>query len=265
MTARIVSAFAHPDDETFSVGGSLARAVDGGAQVTAICATRGEAGEIADPALATPETLGAVREAELREACRILGVDDVRFLDYRDSGMAGTPENDDPRAFARADDEDVIAKLVALFRQLRPDVVVTFEPEGVYGHPDHKKVSVCTTAAFDRAPIGGWAPRRLFYSGPARSTMREMQRAFAAAGVERNPVFERPDIGIPDDEISTFVDVSPWRERKARALAAHRTQINPGLRAMPDDVRDRLLSREPFVLVRGELTEGVKTDLLADL
>jgi N-acetyl-1-D-myo-inositol-2-amino-2-deoxy-alpha-D-glucopyranoside deacetylase len=262
---RLVTAFAHPDDETFSVGGCLARAVEQGALVTAICATRGEVGEIADPSLATPETLGQVREGELRAACAVLGVTDVRFLDYRDSGMAGTAENEDTRAFARAADDDVVAKLVALFRELRPDVVVTFEPEGVYGHPDHKKISACTTLAFDRAPVDGWAPKRLFYAGASRSMFRAMQQEFAKMGIERNAAFDQPDLGIPDEQITTVVDVSRFTDRKARALEEHRTQINPALRAISAKLRDRMLARESFVLIRGDLTAGVKTDLLADL
>lgn len=96
----LVAVFAHPDDETFGLGGIMARATDAGATVTVICATRGEVGEISHPSLATRDTLGEVRERELRTACRELGVTDVRFMGYRDSGMAGSPENDDLSAHA---------------------------------------------------------------------------------------------------------------------------------------------------------------------
>src|SRR5947207_13996528 len=114
MTTRAIASFAHPDDETFSVGGTLARAISLGWRVTAICATRGEVGEIAPGTDATPATLGAVREQELRAACAALGVTDVRFLGYRDSGMDGTPENKAARAHINAPDEEVVGKLAAI-------------------------------------------------------------------------------------------------------------------------------------------------------
>ena len=151
MTKRAIAAFAHPDDETFSVGGTLARAVSLGWRVTTICATRGEVGEIAPGTAATPETLGAVREQELRVACAALGVTDVRFLGHRDSGMDGTPENKDPRAYVNAMDDEVVEELSTIFREDPPAVVFTFDESGIYGHPDHKAIHRHATAAFDRA------------------------------------------------------------------------------------------------------------------
>src|ERR671932_2725290 len=123
----LLALFAHPDDEAFGSGGTLARYAAEGVAVALVCATRGEVGEIADPALATPETLGDVREAELRCAARALGVGELLFLGYRDSGMAGTPTNEDPRALARAPAEEVVARLVGIIRRLRPQVLVTFD------------------------------------------------------------------------------------------------------------------------------------------
>ena len=260
MRPTLVTVFAHPDDETFGVGGSMAAAVDAGARVVTICATRGEVGEIADPSLATRETLGAVREAELRAACAELGVHDVRFLGYRDSGMEGTPENADPRAFANAPDEEVIARITEHFRELRPDVVVTFEPGGVYGHPDHTKISRCATAAFDRA--GG---KRLFYSGPSRSWFAAFIADLKAAGIDGFPFEDAGAFGVPDEEITTIVEVGPQLERKKRALAAHRTQINPWLASLKGEWLDRILCRESFGLVRGERTPESERGLLEGL
>ena len=260
MRPTLVTVFAHPDDETFSVGGSLAAAVEAGARVVTICATRGEVGEITDPALATPETLGAVREAELRAACAELGVHDVRFLGYRDSGMEGTPANADPRAFANAPDEEVIGRVVGHFRELRPDVVVTFEPGGVYGHPDHKKISRCATAAFDR--VGG---ARLFYSGPSRTWFASFLKDLKAAGLEGFPFASADSFGVPDEDITTIVEVGSQLEKKKRALAKHRTQINPWLASLEGEWLDRILARESFGLVRGARTPGSERDLLAGL
>ncbi|HET8569108.1 MAG TPA: PIG-L family deacetylase [Candidatus Limnocylindria bacterium] len=257
MSPTLLTVFAHPDDETFVVGGSMAAAVEAGWHVASICATRGEVGEIADPSLATPETLGAVREAELRAACGAVGVDDVRFLGHRDSGMDGTAENDDPRAFARQPDDRVVAQLLEHFRDLRPDVVVTFEPGGVYGHPDHKKISRTATAAYDGLPGA-----RLFYAGPGRTMFRELVDGMRAAGVSTEFPLASEDFGVPDEQVTTVVDVARWLPRKRAALAAHRTQMNAWLAALPPEWLDRLLSRESFGLVRGTLTEAAKRSLI---
>src|SRR5688500_2537474 len=109
---RLMVVTAHPDDEVLSFGGLIYLSAHAGVPVTLVCATRGEVGEIADPALATPETLGAVREAELRASCAELGVADLRLLDFRDSGVAGSPHHEHPRAFCRAPTDDVVPLLV---------------------------------------------------------------------------------------------------------------------------------------------------------
>src|SRR5512136_1013163 len=148
----LMAVFAHPDDETFGVGGTLARyGADPEVRVVLVCATRGEAGEISDPQLSTAEHLGEVREQELRCACQKLGVDDLFFLGYRDSGMAGTPENQDPRALAMADEGEAVGKIVAHIRRERPEVVVTFDERGGYGHPDHMAIHRFAKAAFAAA------------------------------------------------------------------------------------------------------------------
>ena len=148
----LMAVFAHPDDESFGIGGTLARyGADPGVRVVLVCATRGEAGEISNPELASSERLGEVREQELRCACRTLGVEDLFFLDYRDSGMAGTAENEDPRALAQADFDEAVGKIVAHIRREQPDVVVTFDENGGYGHPDHIAIHHLTKAAFAAA------------------------------------------------------------------------------------------------------------------
>lgn len=257
-SATMVTVFAHPDDETFSVGGSVAAAVDRGARVTAVCATRGEVGEIAAGVEATRETLGGVREAELRAACAALGVTDVRFLDYRDSGMAGSADNTHPEALAAAPDEEVTGRIAAILREVRPEVVVTFEPEGVYGHPDHKKISRCTAAAFDG--VGG---QRLYFAGPGRSAFTKLLAEMQEAGVGRDfGLGDLDGFGTPDEDLTTIIDVTPFLERKKRALREHRSQIDPWLASLPDEWLSRLLAEEAFVLARGELTDGARRGLL---
>ena len=148
MPLTLLTVFAHPDDESFSCGGTLARYASQGVRVASVCATRGEVGMISDPSLATRETLGQVREEELREASRVMGIAELHFLGYLDSGMEGTAENQDPRSLAQADPQAVIGALVQQIRRLRPQVVITFDREGIYGHPDHKAVHKYTTEAF---------------------------------------------------------------------------------------------------------------------
>jgi LmbE family N-acetylglucosaminyl deacetylase len=136
---KIMAVFAHPDDEGI-VARTLAHYAQNNNQVMLVCATRGEAGEISQAARdnqATVENLGEVRQKELEEACRLLGIQGLEFLDYRDSGMDGTAENEDPRALIQAGPEEFTAKLVGLIRRFQPDTVITFEPFGWYGHPDH--------------------------------------------------------------------------------------------------------------------------------
>src|SRR5256886_14495415 len=130
-TKRLLGAFAHPDDEGI-VSGALLQYSTSGVETCLVCATRGEVGEIADPALATPENLGEVREGEMRAAAEALGVHNLWFLGYRDSGMAGTPENQDPRSLAQASAAEVVGKLVGIIRHFRPQVMVTFDETGAY-------------------------------------------------------------------------------------------------------------------------------------
>lgn len=260
MRRTLLVALAHPDDETFGTGGLMARAVDEGHRVVIVCATRGEVGEIADPSLATPETLGEVRERELRAAARALGVEDVRFLGFRDSGMAGTPENADPRALVNAPPEDVTAGLVAAIRDARPDVVVTFEPGGIYGHPDHVTISERATSAVEVAADparwpGAGAPHRvarLYYVAIPRSVLRRFRSEAEKAGIQWGLADAmQVEQAVDDADIDAALDVTPWIERKRAAVAAHATQLGT-MAKMPEGFVDRMFSHEWFVLARGE-------------
>ncbi len=200
MEHSLLAVYAHPDDEAFGTGGTIARYAGEGVKTYLVCATRGEVGEISDPSLATPETLGQVREGELRCAAETMGVAELIFLDYRDSGMAGTDENRDPRAFINAPADEVIATLVTIIRRLRPQVVATFEPNGGYGHPDHIAIHRHTVAAFHAAGDGqyrpelgqSWQASRLFYTAIPRSFFIEMRQQLEALG-EDTSEFDRFD------------------------------------------------------------------------
>jgi N-acetyl-1-D-myo-inositol-2-amino-2-deoxy-alpha-D-glucopyranoside deacetylase len=269
---------AHPDDEALATGGTLARYSAEGARTVLVTCTRGEAGEISDPSLATPENVGEVRERELAEAVEALGI--VRFvqLGYRDSGMIGTPDNDHPASLNRADLEEVTLRLVQLIREERPEVVVTYDEHGGYGHPDHIRAHEATVAAVERAgdpayhPEEGapFAPSRLYYTAFPRSRMMRFFEAMRAAGGELPAVADRegqPAVpGVPDELISADVDVTAYLDRKLAAILAHRTQTGPGTRfsAVPEEFARQFWSKEAYVIARGE-ANGRQADLFEGL
>jgi N-acetyl-1-D-myo-inositol-2-amino-2-deoxy-alpha-D-glucopyranoside deacetylase len=269
----LLANFAHPDDESFTIGGCVARYAAEGVKTALVCATRGEVGEISDPSLATPETLAEVREAELRCACRAMGIESLIFLGYRDSGMAGTPENEDPRAFTNIPAGEVVPRLVGIIRRWRPQVVITFDPEGGYGHPDHIAIHKHTVAAFHvaadptRYPEQGaaWQPARLFYAVLPQSFFREMRAQMIAAGLDTSDfdrfTEERGEPGLPDDQVDVTMDVTRMVEAKWAALQCHQTQLGPDdpFRQLPEAVVRRLMSREYFVQAWPE-RDGVEPD-----
>lgn len=278
MTHSILACFAHPDDESFSSGGTLARYASQGAEVTLVCATRGEAGEISDPALAAPENLAEVREQELRCAAEALGIGRLEFLGYRDSGMEGTDDNNNPLAYVMADRDEVIGKLVGFIRDLRPDVVITFDPDGAYGHPDHIAIHHHTVAAVaaardeSRFPQAGpvWTPRRLFFTALSKTRFTEMRRRLGEMGVDTS-AFDREDmpiVGQEDDEIDVTMDVRDMLPAKRRALACHATQFGPDnfMRQLSGDVADDLMALESFTLWWGTpIPDGGDGDLFSGL
>ena len=261
----ILACFAHPDDEAFTCGGTLSHYAAAGTEVNLLCATRGEAGEISDPTLATPETLGSVREGELRCACQALGINAPIFFDYRDSGMAGTPENKDPSAFHNAPAAEVVPRLVRLIRRVKPQVILTFDPEGGYGHPDHIAIHRHTVSALHAAadasqyPEYGaaWQAERLYYVVLPRSFFQSIYEYLVEAGVDTTELQRfRERAGWPDEAVDLVQNVAPVIETKWRAFFCHQTQINPNspFRKVPDDLMKGLVSREHFVLAWPETT-----------
>jgi len=275
----LMAVHAHPDDEAISTGGVLARYADEGLRTVLVTCTGGEVGEIGDSVLATPETLAEVRRRELERACEILRVGRLHLLGYRDSGMIGTPDNEHPSSFHQAPLEEATARLVALVRRDRPQVVVTYDERGFYGHPDHIRAHLITMAAFDAAgdparwPEAGepWRPAKLYYTAVARSAIREFGRLMREAGIEvpfEDGEASEPGIGIADELITTQVDVSAHVERKRQALMAHASQMGPDVffARMPPALFYRVFGRESFQLVRGPSgASGIEDDLFAGL
>jgi N-acetyl-1-D-myo-inositol-2-amino-2-deoxy-alpha-D-glucopyranoside deacetylase len=246
---------AHPDDEAISTGGAMLKARADGHRVVLVTATRGEAGEIynMDEASTRPR-LGEVRTKELETAARLLGVNRGEFLDYRDSGMVGTPENDDPRSFHQAPLNEAAAKLAAILREERPDVVVTYDADGTYGHPDHIKAHLVTNAALDLLEKERWRPSKLYYTGIPRTLMQKFMESLPedARRQEQEGTIRIP--GTPDELITTQVDVGEYVDRKREAFAAHVSQNDPNswFTTMADQIYRLAFGTEYYRLARGK-------------
>lgn len=279
MTAlSLLGLFAHPDDEQL-MSGTFALAAAEGISTGLVCATRGEEGEIAEPSLATPESLGRVREAELRAAGTVVGIKYLWFLDYRDSGMAGTAANDNPDCFYRVPEASALEKIVRIVREFRPTVMVTFDPTGGYGHPDHLTIHKLATQAFaaaaDPSIFAGagapWQAARLFYVGFPRSAMLGFQKFLAEQDLDTAFRGLDPDrFGLPDEQITNILDVSDWLAMKERSFQHHRTQLNPNspFLKMPAEALQSFRSKEYFALAAGEPLPGgpeARADLFAGL
>ena len=246
--ATLLLVHAHPDDESISTGGAMLRAHQDGHRVVLVTGTRGEEGEIhnLDEATTRPR-LAEVRTEELRAACEVLGVDRQEFLGYRDSGMDGTPANDDPASFHQAPLAETAERLAEILREERPDVVVTYTPDGTYGHPDHVKAHRTTLAALDRLRDEGWRPRRLYLQAISQSTVRELAERFS----EFEGQSEIRLIGVPDEDITTRLDVRDVAAGKLQALECHRSQMDQSspFATMARQVLEAVLGWETYILV----------------
>jgi N-acetyl-1-D-myo-inositol-2-amino-2-deoxy-alpha-D-glucopyranoside deacetylase len=218
---RLLLVHAHPDDESIGTGATIARYAAEGARVTLVTCTLGELGEIIPPELAhlgadRENRLGAYRITELAAACAALGLADQRFLGgpgrWRDSGMMGMETNDDPRCFWQADVQQAAAELARIIGEVRPQVLVTYDENGFYGHPDHIQAHRVAGAAIRLAAEGGQGPWQV-----AKFYATAMPRSVAgAAGL---PWF------VPDEQVTTEIDGSGYLAAKTAALRAHATQI----------------------------------------
>ncbi len=235
MSGTLFAIFPHPDDETFSAGGLMAAAVEQGFRVVLDCITRGEAGESSNPAFDTPEKLGAAREQELASAMQSLGVTEIRHLGYRDSGMAGSPEARHPQAFLQASVETVANRLALEIRELRPQIILTFGEDGIYGHPDHihtfRAVTRAVLIAADPNALPEQAapwqtPELYFCTAPREELLELMQRPNSP--LASMPEEARQKLGTPRDQITHVLDVGAWGTRKRDAFLAHVSQTGPG-------------------------------------
>ncbi|MGH2589929.1 MAG: PIG-L deacetylase family protein [Actinomycetota bacterium] len=242
---RVACVFAHPDDDTYGVGGSLASHAEDDLELTVIMTTSGEAGQIADPSLATRETLAAVREAEDRESWTALGLEPaIRFLRYPDGGVAEVPQ------------EALVAVYLEILQEARPDVVVTFGPDGITGHADHVAVGAAATAAFHAARAAGADGfARLLQVCIPRSRLDRFNELLRERGMPpMDPTQPFQPRGVPDETVGVLVDCSEVYERKLEALRRHRTQAE--MQDVPFEVWREVLATEAFVLAFPERTTG---------
>lgn len=273
---RLLLVHAHPDDETITTGATIARHVAQGDAVTVLTCTLGEQGEILVPryeqlAAEQADQLGGVRIGELDAAMRALGVTDHRFLGgagrFRDSGMMGTDANRHPRAFWRADADpavfaEAVAEVVAVIRDVRPQVVVTYDPDGDYGHPDHVMAHRVTTAAVEATFD---IVRKFYWTATPRS---ELVRGYDAYQRVPGPfaVADAPAWGVADDVITTVIDASAHVEQKRTALRAHATQVivDGEFFALSNLLARRLSGVEHYRRV-GHRPDAIEDDLFAGI
>jgi N-acetyl-1-D-myo-inositol-2-amino-2-deoxy-alpha-D-glucopyranoside deacetylase len=277
---RLLLVHAHPDDESINNGATMARYAAEGAHVTLVTCTRGERGEVIPDALAhlldDPEELGAHRLRELAAAMGTLGVSDVRLLGgpgrYRDSGMMGLPDNEDPGCLWQADLDEAAGHLVEVIREVRPQVLVTYDDNGGYGHPDHIQAHriamravelAADPTAFADANVGEpWEVTKVYWNRTPRAYAEDafarLARALpelpfdAAARIDDVP-------GVVDDErVTAEIDGTAFAVAKAAAMRAHATQIDvaePWF-ALSNHLAQPLFTTEFYELVRGERGAG---------
>ncbi len=268
---RLLLAFPHPDDESFGPGGTIAKYAREGVDVHYVCATRGEVGTV-DPELLKPyehlpedQRLGALRGQELRNAADILKLTGLHYLGYRDSGMPGTEPNRDPRAFINADPERVTGQIVKILRSVQPQVVVTFDPFGGYGHPDHIFIHQRVTEAFHAAgdaaryPEAGapYQPQKLYWTVFPKGLLKFFVLVMRLARRDptkfgRNGDVDLKAIAAHDYPPTTRIDVWPYYEIKQQAAACHVSQAagGPGMFGrLPRFMQRRLNGYETFRLV----------------
>ena len=231
MTDRpltLMAVHAHPDDEATGTGGVLAKAAAEGIRTVLVTCTDGRCGDGPDGVKPgdpghDPEKVAEMRRQELEKSCAVLNVSHLEMLGYADSGMMGWPTNDAPGAFWTAPMEEATARLAELMRRYQPDVVVTYDENGFYGHPDHIQAHRITMAAAAETGI----PAKVYWTTVPRSAFAEFGRLMRELGAdwdEPDPDEPGPEIGLPDDEITTWVDTRPYGDQKYDSLAAHASQ-----------------------------------------
>jgi LmbE family N-acetylglucosaminyl deacetylase len=268
---NLLALFAHPDDESFSCGGTLAKAATEGHSVHLICATRGEEGEIIHPDIDPKpypkgDARGRLRTGELEKTCQLLGINPPIWLDHHDSGFPIEVGLNNPRAFMNQEILALERQLLPHIARLKPDVMITFDPHGGYPHIDHITIHRAAISAFWSAgSVIQPAPKRLFY--PARSL--EVMRDMKAKSTSTTMADVDPELyGVSNDSLAALIDISAFAEQKKEGIMAHRSQFGTRekIEAMLD-ARAQMLKEELFTLggLRGSFPQMPVYDLFAGL
>lgn len=278
----LMGVFAHPDDESFGPGATLARYAVEGAAVHVIIATDGIAGSVeATTTVQEHETLAQVRSTELSRAAVALGVTSIWSLPYRDSGMRGSPDNDHPDALIRQPLTHTVEEVLGYLERLRPQVVLTHDPYGGYGHPDHVRCCEATTAAFYLARAraqssagngAGWAgPQKLYYTAMPKGVLKLMVRVLPLLGRDLTTMGRNKDINLVEISqweapVTTRVFVGRHQAVKLAASMAHASQFGGGpgwLRMLPEPMRKRMADYDRFTRAYPAPTGKLEEDLFA--
>jgi len=274
---RLLLVHAHPDDESITTGATMAAYASGGARVTLVTCTLGERGEVIPPELQhlTGAALGEYRLRELTAAMGELGVEDFRLLGgpgrYRDSGMMGLADNDDPACFWQADVDEAARYLVEVILEVRPQVLVTYDDNGGYGHPDHIQAHRVAMRAAGLAAGAGWQIPKVYWNRVPRSVAEDafarLEAELPVASFSKSAaVGDVPGV-VADDVITAEIDGTPYAAAKAAAMGAHATQIKVAepYFALSNELAQPLFTTEYYELVRGEGGEPREKDLFAGL
>ncbi|MET7760520.1 N-acetyl-1-D-myo-inositol-2-amino-2-deoxy-alpha-D-glucopyranoside deacetylase [Streptomyces sp. NPDC005393] len=283
---RLLLVHAHPDDESINNGATMAKYAAEGAHVTLVTCTLGEEGEVIPPALAhlaadRDDALGPHRTGELAAAMKALGVEDHRFLGgpgrYRDSGMMGAPQNDRPDSFWQAHLDEAAGHLVAVVREVRPQVLVAYDRDGGYGHPDHIQAHRVAMRAVELAADPDHRPElgapheiaKVYWNCVPRSAVEEGFARLRAAGRESlfpgiATVDDVPGV-VDDTEVTAAIDGTGYAAAKTAAMRAHASQIavDGPFFALSNDLGQPLFVKEHYRLVRGEAAADREDDLFA--
>jgi LmbE family N-acetylglucosaminyl deacetylase len=234
MSKRLLVSFAHPDDESFGVGPLIAKYAAEGVEITLICATNGDAGSVDPDRLNGYDSVASLRLDELKCASQVLGFKEVITFGYRDSGMMGSADNQHPASLWQAPMDKLSAQIADVIRRIHPQVVVTFDPYGGYGHPDHIKIHQATVAAYHAVQSDPVHPQKLYYTAFPRGLLRVGATLMRLTGQDPRRAGKNHDLdfqAVLDATLPVHAKVytEPYYDVGQRAAACHASQINPRL------------------------------------
>jgi mycothiol S-conjugate amidase len=281
---RLFLIFAHPDDESFGPAGTIIHYSRLGVAVHYVCATRGEAGHVTPELLEGYPSLSSLRTEELKRAAELLGITGIHFLDYQDSGMENTPENNNPASLFQAPLEEVAAGITGLIRTIRPQVIITFDPSGGYFHPDHIKIHQAATMAYHasgqtrcypeqlKTGLAPFQPRKLYYTAFPRRMVKLLVKVLPVLGKDPTAWGRNRDINLlriasVEQTVTTKIRITPYYEARRQAMQCHQSQLfGGGSNLFPEWLRKRLFRFDRYTRIVPPFgREKIERDLFAGI